>query len=68
MSFWLLVFALLAVLLAGQILRSRAKKSMHCPSCGKPTRYMKPYFMCDTCESMVGVRIAETNYFGSFCA
>jgi hypothetical protein len=64
MTFWALAFVFVLLLLGGKVLYSlNARKSTRCPDCGAPTRHMEPYYMCDSCENLVGVRIGKTNYF-----
>jgi hypothetical protein len=63
MTLWILAFVFAALVMVSGVLRSQAKKTNSCPTCGEQARYMAPYFMCDKCESMVGVRIGEANYF-----
>jgi hypothetical protein len=57
------LFGAAALIMVGRVLHSQAKKSPRCATCGEQARYMAPYFMCDTCKNMIGVRIGETNYF-----
>jgi hypothetical protein len=64
MAFWGLTFGFAALVMTVKVLFSlKAAKSTSCQACGTPSRFIKPYFMCDTCKSMIGVRIGDTNYF-----
>jgi hypothetical protein len=64
-----MIFAISAFVLVAAVMLMKAwfsrkpNQSTRCQRCGTPARFMKPYFMCDTCEDMVGVRIGDTNYF-----
>jgi hypothetical protein len=64
MAFWGLAFGFAAIVMAGKVRFSlKASKLTSCRACGAPSRFMEPYYMCDTCESMIGVRIRDTNHF-----
>jgi hypothetical protein len=55
-----IILALAMVVLASRGRGSRA--SLSCPTCGAKARFQEPYWMCDACQSFVGVSIDGTNF------
>jgi hypothetical protein len=63
MAEWICGFAIAGAVswIATKISKARAA-AVTCPICCGELRYHKPYFMCDQCERLAGVRIEDRNY------
>jgi len=60
MSTFVGLFSVVALTLAAIAMRLRTAES--CPVCRGPTRLHESFFMCDRCQSVVGLRLNGKAY------
>ena len=60
---WVYAFIIAAAVIVTFVQRVRSRDgALSCPTCGVKARLQEPYWMCDGCESFVGVSINGTNF------